>query len=268
MCLLVRRRAGREWGRFQNLHCRESFLGKLPGVCQNHIVTNSVSQTLISSWHCLMEKTLLSEYAQPTCLNIKWWRTFPESTASWGRLSAKSGLLHLFLIDLLSLKSNANFKAFLSHFCLEIYHQPFVLMSHLLYLVKSAKTSQYWCVPDYNDAIDIWKLKKKKKGTIWTQYAIKCHTAATLAQLLTHFSFQWITSFHKVAQTSHINFRVLLNVSPCRTWVLGATEPMRGCNGLKYKGRGPGDERGDKHRQPHWQALQQETTLWKLEEGL
>lgn len=49
--------------------------------------------------------------------------------------------------------------------------------------------------------------------------------------------------------------------------MLGITELMRGCNGLKYKRRGPGDETGDKHRQPHWQALQQEITLWKLEEG-
>lgn len=58
-CLLARQGAGREQGRFQVLHCREGFLKKLPGVCQNRVVTNSVSQTHpISSWHCVMEKML------------------------------------------------------------------------------------------------------------------------------------------------------------------------------------------------------------------
>lgn len=51
-------------------------------------------------------------------------------------------------------------------------------------------------------------------------------------------SFQQITSFHKVTQTSRINLRLLSIVSPRRTWLLGITELMKGCNGLKEEGSG------------------------------
>lgn len=46
----------------------------------------------ISSWHCL------SKYAQPTHPNIKWWRTFPESTVSWDRLSENPGYFTYFSV--------------------------------------------------------------------------------------------------------------------------------------------------------------------------
>lgn len=56
-------------------------------------------------------KNAVSEYAQPTCLNIKWWRTFPESTVSRCRKSAKPGPLHIFLSDPMPTSKYQPFKA-------------------------------------------------------------------------------------------------------------------------------------------------------------
>lgn len=69
-------------------------------------------------------------------------------------------------------------------------------MAQLLYLVKNAKTSQYWCISDAVDINNVWKLKKK--------VPYERNMLSTAKQQQSYLSYLFVTLFTELLSTPKV----------------------------------------------------------------